>query len=111
MPEDSGDSVAIMGTEEDQLAKATEFLSRIDKQYTEWNNKQSLAEWEYASNLTSENLAKKLNVSAEAARVYKSIWQEVRDYPWKSIKNENIKRQFSKLSVLGVAALPEDVIY
>ncbi|XP_076160680.1 angiotensin-converting enzyme-like isoform X2 [Ptiloglossa arizonensis] len=110
MPEDSGDSVAIMGTEEDQLAKATEFLSRIDKQYTEWNNKQSLAEWEYASNLTSENLAKKLNVSAEAARVYKSIWQEVRDYPWKSIKNENIKRQFSKLSVLGVAALPEDLL-
>lgn len=95
-------------TQEDLLKRATKFLSRVDKAYAEWNNKQSLAEWQYASDLTDENLAKKLNVSAAAARFFKSSWEEVNAFPWKEIDDEQIKRQFSKLSVLGIAALPED---
>ena len=108
-PLDAAESEAALGP--DQLLKrAQEFLSRVDKQYAEWNNKQSIAEWNYASDLTPENLAIKLNVSSEAARFYKSIWQEVNEFPWKDeIKDENIKRQFLKLSVLGTAALPEDL--
>ena len=104
----TAESEAAQGPDE-LLTSAAEFLSRVDKQYAEWNNKQSIAEWNYASDLTPENLAIKLNVSSEAARFYKSIWQEVTEFPWKDIKDENVKRQFSKLSVLGAAALPEDV--
>ncbi|XP_053978469.1 angiotensin-converting enzyme-like [Hylaeus anthracinus] len=99
--------VAAKGTEE-LLKKARDFLGRVDQQYAEWNNKQTLAEWEYASNLNPENLEKKLNVSVESSRVYKSVWQEVNEFQWKDIKDENIRRQFSKLSVLGIAALPEN---
>ncbi|OAD56126.1 Angiotensin-converting enzyme, partial [Eufriesea mexicana] len=95
-------------TEKQYLEKAREFLSKIDKQYAEWNNKQTLADWEYAANLTPDNLANKLNVSSEAARYFKSAWEEVNQFPWRDIKDENIKRQFSMLSVLGPAALPEN---
>lgn len=95
-------------TGKDHTKEATEFLARIDKLYSEWNNKQSIAEWNYASDLNEENLAVKLNVSAEAARVFKSTWEEVNAFPWKDIADENIRRQFQKLSVLGTAALPED---
>lgn len=108
-PLDAAKSEAAQGPD-DVLKSAREFLSRVDKQYAEWNNKQSIAEWNYASDLTPSNLAIKLNVSSEAARFYKSIWKEVNEFPRKDeIKDENVKRQFSKLSVLGAAALPEDV--
>lgn len=109
VPAPQNDGTEVAKGSDDLQNRATEFLNRVDKLYAEWNNKQTLADWEYASNLTPENLAKKLNVSSEAARVTKSIWKEVNDFPWRSIKDENIKRQFSKLSVLGTAALPEDV--
>ncbi|CAK9821608.1 Angiotensin-converting enzyme [Anthophora retusa] len=94
---------------EDLLKRAKEFLNKFDKQYAEWNNKQTLAQWEYASNLTPKNLENKLNVSSEAARFFKSVWEKVNEFPWRDIKDENVKRQFSKLSVLGTAALPEDL--
>lgn len=84
-------------------------LQRIDARYAEWSNKQSLAEWNYASNLTDENLAAKLNVSAEAANIMKQTAQEVNSFPWQELQDENIKRQFQKLSILGTAALPADV--
>lgn len=32
----------------------------------------------------------------------------MQQYPWKTFKNENLKRQFKKLSVIGEAALPND---
>lgn len=88
---------------------ARDILKRIDAEYGKWSNKYSLAEWNYASNLTDENLAEKLNVSAATARVRKQIAEEVNAFPWRDLKNENIKRQFSKFGILGVAALPEDV--
>ncbi|KOC59071.1 Angiotensin-converting enzyme, partial [Habropoda laboriosa] len=102
-PQDTSES------SENLLKKAREFLDRVDKQYAEWNNKQTVAQWEYASNLTSNNLANKLNVSSEAARFRKPTWEEVNQFPWRDINDESIKRQFSKLSVLGSAALPEDL--
>lgn len=96
-------------TTENLLQDAQELLKRIDVQYAEWSNKQSIAGWNYASNLTDENLAEKLKVSTAAARVSKQIAQEVNAFPWRDLEDESIKRQFKKLGVLGTAALPEDV--
>lgn len=93
----------------ENLKNAEDILKRLDVLYAEWNNKQSIAEWNYASNLTEENLAEKLNVSAEAARVIKQIAQEVNAFPWRDLPDEDVKRRFKKLSILGAAALPEDV--
>lgn len=91
------------------LQNARDILKRIDAEYAEWSNKQSLAGWNYASNLTDENLAEKINVSTTAARVMKQIAEEVNAFPWRNLEDENLKRQFNKLGILGVAALPEDV--
>lgn len=94
---------------ENILKSAKDIIKRLDAQYTEWCYKQNAAGWDYASNLTEENLAKKLNVSVEAARVSKQIAQEINAFPWKDLQDENIRRQFKKLGILGTAALPEDV--
>ncbi|KAG7200967.1 hypothetical protein KM043_003327 [Ampulex compressa] len=94
--------------EEELLDRAREFLEATDKLNAEWSNRQTLAEWAYASNITKENLATKLNVSAEASRFLKSTWERVNQFAWRDIRDERTKRQFSKLSVLGSAALPEE---
>lgn len=96
-------------TAENLLKNAQELLKGFDAQYAEWSNKQSIAGWKYASNLTDENLAEKLKVSAAAARVSKQIAQEVNAFPYRDLEDESLKRQFKKLGVLGTAALPEDV--
>lgn len=93
----------------DNLKNAQELLKRVDGLIAEWNNKQSIAGWKYASNLSDENLAEKLKVSADAARVSKQVAQEVNAFPWRDLADESLKRQFKKLGVLGPAALPEDV--
>jgi len=108
-PQDSASAIENPEVVDDALKNAREIAERLDKQYAEWNNKQSIAGWKYASNLTDENLAEKLKVSAAAARVSKQIAQEVNAFPWNNLKDDNIRRQFSKLGVLGTAALPEDV--
>lgn len=105
-PEDASNAAA---DSEQDLQRAKQFLEQLNKEYGEWNNKYTLANWEYAANLTEENLAKKLNVSAEVARYFKSAWERVNEYPWKGIKDSRIRRQFKKFSVLGRSALPEDV--
>jgi len=107
--ENAADPSENQQTADSLLKNAQELLKRIDARYAEWSNKQSLAGWNYASNLTDENLAEKLNVSAESARVSKQIAQEVNAFPWGDLEDESIKRQFKKLGVLGPAALPEDV--
>lgn len=94
---------------EADLLKAKQFLEKINNEHAEWSNKYTLADWDYASNLTSENLANKLNTSTEAAQYFKSAWKKVNEYPWSDIKDPNVRRQFKKLSVLGRSALPEDV--
>lgn len=108
-PEDPVDPVENSQAAAELLQNAQAVLNRIDAEYAKWSNKQSLAGWNYASNLTDENLAEKINVSTAAARVMKQIAEEVNAFPWRNLEDESLKRQFSKLGVLGVAALPEDV--
>lgn len=100
------DNVAV--DSEADLLKAKQFLEKINNEHAQWSNKYTLADWDYASNLTSENLANKLNTSTEAAQYFKSAWKKVNEYPWSDIKDTNVRRQFKKFSVLGRSALPED---
>lgn len=108
-PEDPVDPVENSQAAAELLQNAQAVLNRIDAEYAKWSNKQSLAGWNYASNLTDENLAEKINVSTAAARVMKQMAEEVNAFPWRNLEDEELKRQFSKLGILGVAALPEDV--
>ncbi|XP_014283834.1 angiotensin-converting enzyme isoform X2 [Halyomorpha halys] len=87
---------------------AAEFLKRMNKESGEKANIAANAEWDYESNITPETLANKLNVSSEIAKWKKNLWVETIKYPWKTYKNEDIKRQFKLATVLGMAALPDD---
>lgn len=49
-----------------------------------------------------------LAISGEFAKFSKAQWLETVRFPWRTFKDENVKRQFKQLSVLGTAALPED---
>ncbi|XP_023709010.1 angiotensin-converting enzyme isoform X1 [Cryptotermes secundus] len=92
----------------DEEARAREYLDYLDEEFSKWATKSSLAEWAYASNITEENLAKKLAVSAEAAKFSKQQWLETIKYPWTTYKDPDLRRQFQKHSVLGYAALDAD---
>ncbi|PSN41387.1 Angiotensin-converting enzyme [Blattella germanica] len=92
----------------DEEARAKEYLEYLDREYSKWATKQTVAEWNYASNITDENLQEKLAISAEAAKFSKQEWQETIKYPWTTYKDPDVRRQFMKQSVLGTAALDAD---
>lgn len=93
------------------LEKAKKFLKNVNLQLGSWNQKEVTASWNYDSNLTDANLAEKIKVSSQAADYQKKLWKEVKEFPWKNLKDEDLKRQFSKISTIGTSALPEDVIF
>ncbi|XP_043462372.1 angiotensin-converting enzyme-like [Leptopilina heterotoma] len=91
------------------LEKAKKFLKDVNLQLGSWNNKEVTASWNYDSNLTDANLAEKIKVSSQAADYQKKLWKEVKEFPWKNLKDEDLKRQFSKISTIGTSALPENL--
>jgi hypothetical protein len=44
----------------DEEARARIYLDYLDKEFSSWATKSTLAEWAYASNITEENLKKKV---------------------------------------------------
>jgi len=49
-----------------------------------------------------------LEVGARVAEHAKNEWEETNKFDWKTFKDDDIRRQFSMLSVLGTAALPAE---
>ncbi|XP_066583828.1 angiotensin-converting enzyme-like [Prorops nasuta] len=93
---------------ESNVEDAKTFLANINKKAEKLHNLLVASEWNYASNLTVENLNERLNISAKVAIRKKTLWEQVVAFPSKDMKDENLKRQFSKLSILGTAVLPQD---
>ena len=71
-------------------------------------NKDTEASWLYASNITDFNEQLKNEASAETGKFIKDIASKVNSYDWRNFKDEDLKRQMSKLSKQGYAALPEE---
>ncbi|XP_072156019.1 angiotensin-converting enzyme isoform X2 [Bemisia tabaci] len=92
----------------DAEVEAREYLNYLNKEMDRRTNLNMLAAWNYASNISEENLAKQIAVEAENARFQKEQWREMMKYPWQSYKNDDIKRQFSMFAILGSAALPDE---
>ncbi|XP_015606240.1 angiotensin-converting enzyme [Cephus cinctus] len=93
--------------EQTRLKDAKKLLNKINKESGLWNNKVTIASWNYASNLTKENLATKVNVSLQSADYVKKMWRQVAEYPWQNLSDPDLRRQFQKLSVPGLAVLPD----
>ncbi|XP_033225650.1 angiotensin-converting enzyme-like [Belonocnema kinseyi] len=89
------------------LKKAKEFLATANKEDGEWINKQFQADWNYDTNITDANSAVKLEVSNEASGFNKILWEKVKSFPWRELKDENVKRQFYLYSNIDEYSLPE----
>jgi hypothetical protein len=50
----------------DEEARAKIYLDYLDKEFSKWATKSALAEWQYASNITDENLEHKVRPEAAA---------------------------------------------
>ncbi|KAF7991815.1 hypothetical protein HCN44_010616 [Aphidius gifuensis] len=90
------------------ISRAKALLNKIDNEYSIWNNKLTVAAWNYASNLTDENLANQLKISSDFAEYIREMYKEVSQFPWKNINNFDINRKFSKLASPGSAALSKE---
>nr|CAD7428470.1 unnamed protein product [Timema monikensis] len=91
----------------DEEQRARNYLAYIDKEFSRRATESVNASWAYASNITDENLAKKLEISADNARYQKQQWTETIKFRWQSFRDDDLRRQFKKYSVLGTAALSE----
>ncbi|KAK9502105.1 hypothetical protein O3M35_012698 [Rhynocoris fuscipes] len=98
----------IINAEEYNEDNARLHLDKLNKISAEWANKRALAEWDYASNITDENLKKKLDLATTIANVTKTLWLETIKYPWQTFADPDLKRSFKHYSLLGIEALPED---
>ncbi|XP_063230814.1 angiotensin-converting enzyme-like [Bacillus rossius redtenbacheri] len=92
----------------DEEQRARNYLDYVDAEFARRSTAAVRAAWDYASNITDENLARKLEVSAENARYQKQQWQETIKYHWQSFRDADLRRQFKKYAVLGTAALSEE---
>lgn len=106
---------------QDELT-ARQFLNELNERALKRYNRAALANWAYATNITSANLKHKvspasaklrpltafqLDVQAQLAKETKEDWLAVATFPWRRLRDYDLVRQFEKHSVLGTAALPE----
>ncbi|KAK5649892.1 hypothetical protein RI129_000921 [Pyrocoelia pectoralis] len=93
---------------EDEEIRAKAYMKLLNDKIAVRNNRETIAAWSYASNITEENLQEQLQVSKEAAKEAKEDWLETIKFNWKSFSDYDLRRQFEKLSILGRSALPEE---
>ncbi|XP_077290224.1 angiotensin-converting enzyme-like isoform X2 [Arctopsyche grandis] len=93
---------------EENEGKAREYMNNLDKNAALRKNEIALAEWAYASNVTDENEAVRLNTSLVNAQIDKTEWQETITYKWQDFQDFDLKRKFEKYAFLGSAALPNE---
>lgn len=95
-------------TDEAEEAEAFLFNEEIDKKSLEMANRDVIAAWNYESDINEVNQQFKLEQSLISARFQKLKWENVTRFNWRSFQNEDLKRQYRFMSVLGPAALPEE---
>ncbi|KAL5281727.1 hypothetical protein ACFFRR_005209 [Megaselia abdita] len=93
---------------EDSELEAAEFVRELDHELNTIVNKDTEAGWAYASNITDANELLKNEASAETGKFIKEVSEKVNKYDWVNFKDQDLKRQMSKLAKQGYAALPEE---
>ncbi|KAF5275953.1 hypothetical protein FQA39_LY00749 [Lamprigera yunnana] len=104
-------NTAVRGSDpaiEEEEVRARDYLAILNEKTATRFNKETLAAWKYASNITDPNLNEQLKVSAENAKEEKSDWLETIKFNYHAFNDYDLKRQLKKYSILGKSALPED---
>jgi len=87
---------------------AVHFMETLNQDMAKRYTKLSIARWAFDTNITKETEAAVEKLDKENAKIAKTEWQEIVKYPWKTFKNETLKRLFSFASLIGSTALPDD---
>lgn len=88
--------------------RARSYLDGLNDELNERKCKQATAEWNFNTNITKHNEEQKDAIATENAEFLKQKAKNILQFDYKSYKDEDLKRQFHKLSKLGYAALPPD---
>lgn len=96
-----------INAESDARSYLREELSR---QYSEKCFISAEANWKYATNITKENEKNKLDASLAYSNFVKNITTKLveRFPPWRCFQDQDILRQFRKITLQGTSVLPED---
>lgn len=87
------------------------FLEKVNNILMEIANTEMQAMWNHQSNLNDSYLADfSTNVFIETATFKKLLIKYVGKLPWKNLNNTYLRRQFSKMGDIGIAALSPQVI-
>ncbi|XP_041779407.1 angiotensin-converting enzyme-like isoform X4 [Anopheles merus] len=86
----------------------SQIVEWIEQRYQQTKARQTLAAWEYGSNLTEFNLSKKTKAAADFAEVAKAVAEELQQFKTDQLTNATLKRRIKKLAKLGYAVLPAD---
>ncbi|XP_055593793.1 angiotensin-converting enzyme-like isoform X2 [Uranotaenia lowii] len=87
---------------------AAAFLRYLEPLVLDRINRETVASWEYESNINDVNAEYSQKVSVENAEFSKDVARELLKYDYKNFKDQDLKRKIRKLTDLGYAALPED---
>ncbi|KAK5649891.1 hypothetical protein RI129_000920 [Pyrocoelia pectoralis] len=93
---------------EDEEIRARAYIKLVNDRMALRYNRETIASWKYASNITAKNLNEHLQVTKETAKETKDDWLQTTQFNWRSFSDDDLRRQFEKLSILGSSALPEE---
>ncbi|XP_076312422.1 angiotensin-converting enzyme-like [Tachypleus tridentatus] len=92
--------------ENEKLARI--YMTDLDTKFSQVLEATVNAQWIYNTNITDYNLEKMVEESQKYYKFQKTAWKDTILFKWEGFKDEFLKRQFKKLSVLGTAALEDD---
>ncbi|XP_046909093.2 angiotensin-converting enzyme [Dermatophagoides farinae] len=88
--------------------KGREFMLEFDRRMEELNYEIVEANFNFSTNITATNQARLLEVTKKLNREQKEIWKQAIRYDYKTFQDPLLRRQFEKISVLGIPALDEE---
>jgi len=93
---------------EEVEARAREFMSKLNDELNDRQNRLTEASWAYASNITEFNLNRRNELSAEHAVFLKDTALRLKEFPYRTFSDQDLKRKFKKLTKLGYAYLSDE---
>lgn len=93
-------------------SKARSYLEALDDVTSQICYETIIADWNFETNMNSENERIQVEKNLEQARINKEIYKNLTNNPlfhqWKNFKDPDLLRKVKKLTDLGVTSLPED---
>jgi peptidyl-dipeptidase A len=84
---------------------ALAWVLSVEDELGDWCSKSTFASWNTGADITDENRAIQMQIGMEYAEYKKGLWNKVNTFPWKTYKNETLRRQLKLMSNIGSEAL------